>query len=555
MSAQVIYVPSEDGTGWEPRHYRTARPVPKRPHAMLKAVEREQKKAMGFSRAQAILPVPLLQKKLGASTFRLWCVLLTLRNEECETHPSLPGLAKRAGLGESQTRKCLARLRDFKLVEDYGFMYRHVPCRCDKSIGYHEHKVYVRSVYGLLSVSNDNTAYSALVPRATLQPVKEAAGQGGARVGAGRPKGKLDSAPRRIIKGGVRNSNVAPYKYQEPICYEEPTVLQTNAPFHGAHGFGSLVRVEAPSTTHPHQPMAQPAQPALVLPTPTQPVTAQAALGVINQTRAAQPPRGTTMPKTAEPPMVRVVDTLEEEAETAGQDCAWLAEVVTEGPLGLTLGGTGTALPPPQRYTSEDMRAATALSNEIEVARIPAPPRLREAHSEDERLALLRAAYSAAHERVLRKSYWKPKGKQMTPKERQAYLEACSALMAENISPTSWARFSFWAWAKMGKKEAPSSRWVWSAQRIHEHADWCHESTGEQITNSPIPGCPSTKELIHRLGKLRAALGYGRPTEVVLSEVLPPAERRRLMEQAAQEREAAKRDIEQRIRQGEWVWG
>ena len=550
MSAQVIYVPSEDGNGWEPKHYRAARPVPKRPYALIKAVEREQKKAMGFCRGQAILPVPMLQKKLGASTFRLWCVLLTLRNEECETHPSLPGLAKRASLGEAQTEKSLARLRKFKLLEDYGFMYRHVPCRCDKSIGYHEHKVYVRSVYGLLTVSNDGTAYSALVPRATLQPVKEAAGQGGARVGAGRPKGKLDSAPRRIIKGGVRNSNVGAYKYQEPICYEEPSVLQTNAPFHGAHGFGSQAEVESTNPTPPPpplQPMAQPAQPALVLPTPTQPVTAQAA-AFETQHGAAQPPEVIEMSKSAEAPILRIVA---DGVELDGFEALFsLGDDVRE----VTLGGDGTA--PSQRYTPDDVRAATELSNQIEVVRVPAPPRVRDEQGEEERLALLKAAYSAAHEKVMRREYFKPKGKQMTAKERQSYLEAAGALMAEGISPTSWARFSFHAWCgTMKKTTAPSSRWVWSAARIHEHAGWCHEATGSQHTNQPVPNCPSTKELIQLLGKLRSRLGWGRPTDVVVEEVVPAALRAQLLKRAAQEHEKARVDINNRIKSGEWVWG
>ena len=216
--------------------------------------------------------------------------------------------------------------------------------------------------------------------------------------------------------------------------------------------------------------------------------------------------------------------------------------------------GSGSARS--QRYTPDDMRAATELSNQIEVSRVPAPPKVKDGMSDEARLALLAAAYSAAHEKVMRQQFWRRGRKEMTAKERQAQLEAAGALMAEGINPTSWARFSFHVWCgTMKKKGAPSARWVWSAARIHEHADWCHEATGSQHTNQPVPGCPTTSELIHLLGKLRSALGWGRPTAVVVEEILPAATRRMLLRQAASEQAKARVDVENRITAGEWVWG
>lgn len=217
-----------------------------------------------------------------------------------------------------------------------------------------------------------------------------------------------------------------------------------------------------------------------------------------------------------------------------------------------TWSGTGT--PRIQRYTPDDMRAATALSNQITELRVPAPPRIRAESSESERLALLTAAYKAAHEKVMRSEYWRPRGQKQSDKERQALLQAAEALRVEEINPTAWARFCFHRWHQLGKTGAPSQRWVWNSANVHELAGWCHSSTGSQHTNQPVP-LPAVKELIYRLGKLREALGYGRPTDVVVSEVLPDRDRQRLMREQAQQVEQGKRDIEQRIRHGEWVWG
>lgn len=217
----------------------------------------------------------------------------------------------------------------------------------------------------------------------------------------------------------------------------------------------------------------------------------------------------------------------------------------------ISLGGEGR-FRPQQRYTADDLRTASALSAQIEVLPVPAPPKVEEGTSDNDRLQLLNAALHAAHSQVLRKDFWR-RGK-ATAKEQQLLLEAAEALRAEGIRPHVWAKFSLLQWAKMKRDSSPTPRWVWSAQRIHEHADWCRTEIGglQQVATMHLP---AGKVLVQRLAKLRAALGYGRPAHEVLAEILPNQERRVLLAQQASQKEAHAKKLLEAIRNGEWVWG
>lgn len=271
------------------------------------------------------------------------------------------------------------------------------------------------------------------------------------------------------------------------------------------------------------------------------------------QTKAQPSPSVGVFRPAAPAPAVATAPAGDLEVEVDGVRCGFEA-LFTQGAGAkmIQLGGGGSRRRR-QQYTPEDMRAATELSNQIDVLRVPAPPKISEDLAPEKRLALLKAAYRAAHEKVMRAEYWRP-SKAQTERERELLLEAAQALLAENISPTAWARFSYYQWQEMGKKTAPSPKWVWSAKRIHEHAGWCHEATGTLNTAHPIP-LPAVTTLMRRLQQIRQQLGYGRPTADVVSGVLPDAERRKLLQQQADQRVAGHRDIEQRIRNGEWVWG
>lgn len=247
---------------------------------------------------------------------------------------------------------------------------------------------------------------------------------------------------------------------------------------------------------------------------------------------------------TASPPVLAEVD---------GRDGVDLFALLKSGDDAreIWFGGQGRSRQQ-QRYTADDLRTASDLSAQIEVLPVPAPPKVEEGTSEGERLQLLNAALHAAHSQVLRKEFWR-RGK-ATAKEQQLLLEAAEALRAEGIRPHAWAKFSMLQWAKMKRDSSPTPRWVWSAQRIHEHASWCRTEIGgmQQVATMHLP---AGKVLSERLAKLRGALGYGRPSHEVVAEILPDRERRVLLAQQASQKEAQQTKLLEAIRNGEWLWG
>lgn len=269
------------------------------------------------------------------------------------------------------------------------------------------------------------------------------------------------------------------------------------------------------------------------------------------QAVAVCPDPGETAPQAAQPatqPAAEVAVL----AEVDGQVVDLFDALRGSGAREITFGGGGSSRPR-QRYTPEDMRASTELLNAIPKCLTPAPPTLRAGQTEDQQLALLDTAFRAAHAKVLGKEWFRRKGKERTAKERQVMVEAVAALQAEKISPLMWARFSLHCWQRGGKTTTPTMAWLWSPQRIHEHAQWCHETTDNCQGHTQLR-LPSITALINLWAQLRDALGYGEPTAQVVERIIPATKRRVLLAKAAAEIEKTQTDLERRIAAGEWVW-
>ena len=533
------------------------KPLPRYESGVAKYACRNQTGKQFHAKAQAIVPAKLLQQKLGKTTFRVWAALTGIRNSYCETHPTIEGIAKLTQRSEHSVERSLARLRDFKLVMDWGFLYRQVPCNCDKELGYHEHKIYGRTVYGwLVAPAEVDGEFTVMIPNESLTLVMQAASHGGARAGAGRPKGCVDFTPRKsrkktptvVASKAEINSSVGSYKNQELISSteepkgsssEEKETVSLEVKTQSLNECLTpdsrlkLVQTEAGegSMVHPHQPKAQ---------------ASASVLGV------HQPAIAPAAPPAVDDSAVLATILVDGKAMDS-----WTAIFAAGDAREISLVG-GAKDRVRQRFTVSDFRATTELGSQIQHPKLPAPTKLTPAMTDDARIALLQTAYRAAYERV---EGSQPFGsaKALTPKARAALLGASHALAAENISPTAWAKFSFWMWhrsdnARARRERPPSGRWVWDHMRIHELSGWCKEAVGS-LANISTPLLPASKELLSRLARLQRELGWGRPTAVVVDEVLPDRERRVLLAKQAAQLDQWQEDIQRRIRSGEWVWG
>lgn len=544
-------IPQQQQEPGAPKPYRRPRrPIPKRVEGVAAVVAREHLAlSPSLVRGEAIIPTPHLIRKLGRTTYRVWCSLLTLRDEKAETHPSMWGLAKASRVNTAQLKKSLTRLREFHLLRDEGFVYMHVPCTCHE-LGIHMHKVWLRKVYGLIRATPDNQQHNALVPRQTAEKVRQALGQGGHREGAGRPRGPNFQERLKPPCPVADKSNVAAYRNQEPVLSEETYVSSSKTRVSRAVSFNSTKKQERERKN------------PLKFPCPIM-------LGSLWVEHTSQNEE-VTMPNTLQPKATRepvrpspaksgAAPAAPAESASGhsglyvdGHEVDSLSDLLgAKGARELGFGGGGNAAR--QRFTPADMRATSTLLAQIVHPKLPSPPRLAVGMADPERLAMLKAAYRAAHSRTMRADYWQRAGKPQGAAERTAWLEAAMALRETEISPTAWARFCFFQWANMEKKGAPQTKWVWSAARIREHAAWCKDAIG--TPNGSVPVLPAGRELLEAFGQLQQQLGWGRPTEVVVSEILPEKKRQRLVALQTQQHEAWQRDIDKRIRGGEWVWG
>lgn len=448
-----------------------------------------------------------LARALGPATWRCWTALLTLRDAEGDTHATTETIAAQAQLSEGGVKRALARLRRIGLVEDIGWYWLPVPCRCRPEEGPHLHEVYLRRVFGGLPRLDGQPAetVTAQVPARVGTWALTAPGHGGKRAKAGRPVGIAEKGPRKprtlAVKAHPVDSNRTPYKNLRAFPEREAKAsLSENAARRAARpdvSFSSPIEravSEAAGTLRLVRPAPGPAE------------------------KASEGAQGVSM---------------------GGETAAWLDEVGWSG---------GGSL---QRYSPADLAAIPSLAA-VEPAVIPAPPRMPADDADVERAC--RRAYSTAHVRVFgRRPYASGLVRRMDPAK---WLPAARALREEGIPPLAWALFvmrEVWV-GKMEKKSAPTAHFVWDAAKVEKWARWCRDSVGTMHTGRTV-WTPALRDLAERIAHLRAALGRGEPTAQVVARVFPATQQRVLMARAAAEAEQARASIERRIEDGEWLWG
>lgn len=212
-----------------------------------------------------------------------------------------------------------------------------------------------------------------------------------------------------------------------------------------------------------------------------------------------------------------------------------------------------------QRYTAEDMAAlpsAHEVEQQIRPAAIPPPPHLPSDAPPEALVAACMVALRAGHERVLGRAYWRPPSRrQLSKAEAAAVLAGAQALLEQKLAPLPWVLFSLRHWhGEMGKTEAPALKWVFDPNRIEKHHSWCRQSIGTLNTGAIIR-TPAYQEVVKRNQQLRNLLGWGRPTAAVVREVYPPGLKARLWAQARDEADKARKQIQDQLQGGEWLWG
>lgn len=191
--------------------------------------------------------------------------------------------------------------------------------------------------------------------------------------------------------------------------------------------------------------------------------------------------------------------------------------------------------------------------------RTKAPPKLDPDASINLNVFLLVQAYRGAHDVKLGSPSFILSGKEVREtKYWEPLVAAVNALIATNVSPGSWALWSYDGWAKeSGKKKAPPLRFVWDASRIEKQHGW-FKSTGA-YQGGRLWRTDAQKEYVRRWRQLEDALfrlSYeeGSKAQVqmeMLRQVFPEGVAA-MIERAREDQMNLKSVIDRAVDRGDW---
>lgn len=615
---------------------RAAPPIPQYPDSHLHLVARV---AMDGQRLpppdmrEGCVPVEWAQalRALGPRALRCWIALLAVRDPKwgATTHISLPALAKRSGLSQHKVKRALDVLRRAGLLGPGALVHvpPHIAARKPAEVEEWPRlaQAYARSVWGWLAPVKESPGAVLLhVPK----PVAEwcasnvAPQHGGARTGAGRPKGAQKS--KRLDASGEAPENQVAPPVNPPAPGNQVALHSSTRIFSSLTGAPALAGLSSPkgrkdTANFVAAPRLRLKSKAPVADAPGElapsiraeiakrgsrkgsksegdrdheltgicPSCAARAMGIEfsastkiaqgSSVEASKPPtpplsppapaERASAPASAVPAApsgkpARAVDRVRERkpevaAQYPGMKLAEGSQFVArlEGKRGLALGGVPRE---PHPLSTGEWIPPTLALDEVGIARVPPPPRIREGATDAEVVAIMQLASRAAYEHFSGKRLWKPKP--LSGPQQAQLLRAGRVLQAEGIAPHKWFRHSWQVWAKYkngteaAKGKTPTPGWLLAPARLASQAKWCKGALAS-FSGGAILWSPAVLELAARLdGARRAIRQTGEDSAQVRERMLPAQLEARLRARAREEAAANRRDIEARLMAGEWIW-
>ena len=161
----------------------------------------------GYDIGHALIDNAVLFKKVGRTASRVWGIMMGLRDQTGETHPTRAGLARMLGLTESAVAGGLRKLRKLGMVVPTGKKWvRPAEPRGKNEPEWPLILAYTWFVRGRPIGKNLTHTF---LPTAVVWEINALKSHGGRRAGAGRPKAASDVAPASTL---VLNSSVPAYR-------------------------------------------------------------------------------------------------------------------------------------------------------------------------------------------------------------------------------------------------------------------------------------------------------------------------------------------------------
>jgi hypothetical protein len=193
----------------------------------------------------------------------------------------------------------------------------------------------------------------------------------------------------------------------------------------------------------------------------------------------------------------------------------------------------------------------------------PPPPLLRETHTDEVCGELLARAYRVAHKVVLGKpcNVLRKRGSVMGYRHLSKLCHAAASFIVHEIAPLQWAvwRFEWWRDKVENKRYGrPTLTWVYDADEISKRRGWFRAEFGERATHSALT--PQHRALVQRWVRMRAALAelpslqdLG-AVQAAVARYFPDGAYETAIEAARLEADTHQRNIDRRVRRGEWLW-
>ncbi len=383
-------------------------------------------------------------------------------------------------------------------------------------------RVVDRRVFGVAAVGSSELF---AVPRAAQAVIEAKAatktpGRGGARKGAGRPKGTSDGAGSKRFgrfKGGARGMSAERLIAETERCFPGSTgALGDNQKLGPVNQKkGPLYSLLLSSLLFPNYRKTTPG--IASLPNGSE----GAALRAASLNPSSRDESADLLPSRQGPPVV---------------------SPFTRGlPHRLIPGFVSVA-------NRADLRVAT-----------PPPPRLDDRETPERHAFLLMRWYEGACRARFGKepgTFKKYRGGPATSPHFDLLVTAAKAFIAEDIAPASWCSFSCDVWAKAENKGMPPLKFLFSAKRIAERAGW-YRSEAESYSGGRLLYTPTAKDFIQRQSSMRCfppALRTEAELAAHVARFFPGDAFEAHLALLRAESASLREELDRVVSLGEWVW-
>ena len=531
------------------------------------------------------IPTERFEKVLGDNALAVWDVLCVCRNRNGYTTITYAGIQKKAALNDKQIARALVRLRRAGLVLDLLKRRKKMMRPVGRTGRMAEVWAFPRRVYGARGVNF--TGKVVIVPGRVWRWLRRANYRGGARKGAGRPKGPMGTPQHLAIatryRGSVRTAVLQYFRtgflrkagggfpdYAGIIAQLGPCPGPRRE-YHIDH-IRPLASFNLEDQTHLRQAFAPENHQWL-----TATENLRKSIFWVSEPGECVAPSNQTVPYTHNSKWGTDIDLnnsgFEGSVDVPSFASQKMAHSVasqrpadgilkaqqpgkSQGNVGSRIGGSRRRAPPPAGVNGVPQYPGPLVINP---ATVPGPPKLPDGLSNTDSARWLAKAYQGAIESRYKERCFvlRGRGKLENSKHLKLLMEAAELMREYDMAPAAWACFSIDGFRHVNDRGKPPIQWVYKHERLEEYQGWFRREAPHYSSKRVVYPKPA-QDLIKRYGLMRVDLARtGAQTrqevQVVVDKWFPDGLYDRLAEEARARAAEDQVLINRRVARGDWL--